>query len=224
MKLTVAFSSLVLLSLSLVTLGLVDLPRDHEHSFFASQGARRLSTLTTTQATALNLANRLAGPGVNVVSASFSGNPSQAGLFDNGTSTIGIRSGVVLSTGDIADVEGPNTVTNRTTSFDTPGFVPLDNLIPGHTTFDAAVLTIEFECPAAIGFSFRYVFASEEYSEYVDSVFNDVFGFFLNGLAPSDNIAIVDGSVVSINTINCGKPVSTGRLLVDSFALGDAYP
>src|SRR5947209_18459335 len=48
--------------------------------------------------------------------------------------------------------------------------------------------------------SFKYVFASEEYNQFVGSQFNDVFGFFLNG----KNVALVPGtnSPVSINTIN----------------------
>jgi hypothetical protein len=51
------------------------------------------------------------------------------------------------------------------------------------------------------------VFGSEEYSEFVDSTFNDAFAFFLyddNG--NPFNIALLDnGAPVSINTVNCGR-------------------
>lgn len=49
---------------------------------------------------------------------------------------------------------------------------------------------------------FSFVFASEEYNEYVNSSFNDVFGFFVNGV----NIALVPGTStpVAINSVNCG--------------------
>src|SRR5690606_24494876 len=49
---------------------------------------------------------------------------------------------------------------------------------------------------------FSYVFASEEYNEYVNTSVNDVFAFFVDGV----NIALIPGTStpVSINTVNCG--------------------
>jgi hypothetical protein len=55
--------------------------------------------------------------------------------------------------------------------------------------------------------SFQYVFSSDEYNEYTNTAFNDVFGFFLNGanvaLLPSSDVA------VSINNVNGGNPYGT---------------
>ncbi|MEZ6115309.1 MAG: choice-of-anchor L domain-containing protein [Pirellulaceae bacterium] len=58
------------------------------------------------------------------------------------------------------------------------------------------------KCPEVTTVSFEYVFASEEYNEYVNSSFNDVFGFFLNG----SNIALLPGTStpVTINNVNGG--------------------
>jgi len=52
---------------------------------------------------------------------------------------------------------------------------------------------------------FNFVFASEEYNEFANSLFNDVFAFFLDG----QNIAFIPGTTtpISINTINGGDPL-----------------
>jgi hypothetical protein len=85
----------------------------------------------------------------------------------------------------------------------------LDALIPGYQTYDASILQFDF-IPVGPTVTFRYVFASEEYNEFVDSPFNDVFGFFVNGV----NYALLPDNVtvVSINNINNGYStgVSTG--------------
>lgn len=49
---------------------------------------------------------------------------------------------------------------------------------------------------------FNYVFASEEYNEFVNSSFNDSFQLLLNGV----NIALLpNGDAVTINNVNLGK-------------------
>ena len=81
----------------------------------------------------------------------------------------------------------------------------MDTLI-SESTNDACIIQFDFTCPPETAsftpqVNFNYVFASEEYDEFVDA-FNDVFGFFLNGV----NIAIVPNTdppvPVSINTVN----------------------
>jgi hypothetical protein len=54
--------------------------------------------------------------------------------------------------------------------------------------------------------SFDYIFGSDEYPEYVNSPFNDVFAFYLNGkniaLLPNNNGSSSNNTAVSINTVN----------------------
>ena len=73
-------------------------------------------------------------------------------------------------------------------------------------------LSFEF-IPASSPVNFRYVFASNEYPDFVCSKFNDVFAFFVSGPKPlqvvtmaNQNIALIPGTnlPVAINTINPG--------------------
>jgi hypothetical protein len=153
------------------------------------------------------LANDLLGGGVAVSNVTYDGDDTAAGRFSGGGGIIGFGSGVILSTGDIVNVVGPNGSSQISTAFGGPGDSDLDDL-SGFTTLDAAVLEFDF-IPQTDSITFQYVFASEEYNEYVGSQFNDVFAFLVN----DENCAVVGAGTasgpaqpVSINTINNGQP------------------
>lgn len=161
--------------------------------------------LVTTDMTALSLqqlVQSLLGPGVVASNIVLTGAPIAAGTFQGGATIIGIDSGIVLSSGNIASVPGPNADDATSTANGTPGDSQLDALTTS-PTFDACALEFDFSCPNASQIAFQYVFTSEEYNEYVASPFNDVFAFFLNGV----NIATLPGGIsVAINNVNCGNP------------------
>lgn len=157
-----------------------------------------------------DLVAELLGPSVTASNISYSGVGQASGLFEAGAGPVGFDAGVVLSSGRIGDlVPGPNDSDNTTTENSSGGDPDLDALVNGGTQ-DAAVLEFDFTVSAptpTVELTFDYVFGSEEYNEYVNSQFNDVFGFFVDG----QNCATVgDPSVpVSINTINNGNPYGT---------------
>lgn len=140
----------------------------------------------------------LTGSGATISNVRITGSNLAIGSFTEGGG-LGLDSGVVLSTGDIADAKGPNDAQDKGQGLGTPGAAALDAIVKPFTTNDAAIIEFDVvtESPT---FAIRYVFASEEYREFVDSEFNDVFAFFVNGA----NIAITPGSgnPVTINTIN----------------------
>jgi hypothetical protein len=150
--------------------------------------------------TPVDVANELAGGGITVSNVTYTGADAAAGRFSGGTGIIGFESGIILSSGDVANVVGPNASDGVTAVTGTPGDSDLEAL-SGFTTYDAAVLEFDF-VPQSNTVSFQYVFASDEYNEYVNSEFNDVFAFLMNGA----NCATVNGDPVSINTINNGNP------------------
>jgi hypothetical protein len=177
-------------------------------------------------ATAQTLASSLTGGGVAVSNVTYTGSNRAAGSFTGGTSSIGFDTGLVLSSGKVQTyggatpddpcsrgVEGPNNCNEdasatdggeNTTSFGTAGDTDLDALLTGQTTEDAAVLQFDF-VPQQSTVHFSYVFSSEEYNDFANSDFNDVFAFFVNGT----NCALVPNTTdpVSINNINNGNPL-----------------
>lgn len=153
-------------------------------------------------------AQQLIGFGVTISNATVNCGTDGMGLYADDT-TIG-GNGVLLTTGTINGAIGPNDNSSESTSSDnTMGDVDLENIANGIGIND--VCTFEFDV-TVVGtvLDFDYVFASEEYPEFVCTQFNDTFGFFISGPNPdggdytSENIALVGGEVVSINTVNNG--------------------
>ena len=131
-----------------------------------------------------------------MTNASYTGSPLAAGSF-SGFEDAGIDAGIVLSTGCAAGSEdpicsssilGPNESPNTGVILGEAGDADLDNLLDGVNTQDAAVLEFDF-VPDAEAVTFTYVFGSEEYPDFVDAGYNDVFAFYVNGT----NYATIDG-------------------------------
>lgn len=131
----------------------------------------------------------------------YSGAVVSAGQFSGAEGIIGFDAGIMLSTGKINNVIGPNKFPNVGYLSNTLGDSDL-----GANTYDAAVLEFDF-VPEQDSIAFDYVFASEEYNEYVNAQYNDIFAFYVNG----QNMAVVPGTStpVSVNTINGGNPLGT---------------
>lgn len=164
--------------------------------------------------------NVLVGTGVEVTNVQFNGSAgaitcNAIGSFTTGNTptNLGITSGIIMGTGGVSMAAGNNTSgSSSATSGCTPGTSSeLLNLANGNSVNDCAVLEFDF-VPLSDSIKFRYVFASEEYPEFVCSNYNDIFGFFLTGLNPnggiysSKNIALIPGTEIpiAINHVNGG--------------------
>lgn len=132
------------------------------------------------------------------------------GQFSSGTDMLNVAEGIILSTGAIDLAAGPNESSEVSFAFDAPSDDPDLNQLATSDLFDVTGIEFDF-VPLDNNVSFRYVFASEEYCEFVGTAFNDVFGFFVSG--PDINGAFSDGGInvatligtnedVSINTVN----------------------
>lgn len=146
----------------------------------------------------------------NISNIESTGIPESFGEFHNGTDVINFSDGIILSTGNISSAEGPNNFVETTTQFGQPSTDRDLRAIATDDLYDVAVIEFDF-VPVVSQVTFQYVFASEEYCEFVGTIFNDVFGFFVSG--PGIDGPFTDGAInvarvpdseefVSINTIN----------------------
>jgi hypothetical protein len=191
------------------------------------------SQLTVTEVTGETAADIICGPGVTPNTVSFYGQDEQIGSFSGGTSIFGIEAGIVLATGDITLADNPGNggpaqyeSIMGSGSESAPLYVEFND--PGHPMHDAAGLQISFVATST-ELQFDFVFASEEYLEYVGEDYNDVIGVYIDGpgftpdYAGFENVAIVPATddFVSVNTVN---PSSNSSWYNNNPTGGGAYP
>uniref|UniRef100_UPI003750BB1B choice-of-anchor L domain-containing protein n=1 Tax=Flavobacterium sp. TaxID=239 RepID=UPI003750BB1B len=181
----------------------------------------QLSVNNTTQTPAQLVQNVLLGSGITVSNVKFNGSAAnallirdQVGHFTNGVSTnLGIDSGIILATGQAQAAIGPNNAGGLTLATANPITGDSDlALLTTNTINNKAILEFDF-VPIGQNLSFNFVFASEEYPEWTNTGFNDVFGFFLSGpgitgpyTGGAANIALIPSTIVpiTINNLNNG--------------------
>jgi gliding motility-associated-like protein len=166
-----------------------------------------VNTGPTTTPTAL--VNAILGGGVQASNITYTGSALSRGRFTSNATNIGMPDGIVLSTGEPNMPAAPASLF-KSSAGNNNSDPQLAALVSPQTVRDAAVLEFDFSV-ASDTVKFEYVFGSEEYNDYVNTSFNDVFGFFINGpgLPANKNLAIVPGTTntaVSINNINNGGP------------------
>ena len=177
----------------------------------ATQTNAAINVTTWDGVDADDLVDLIMGTGVTYSGATYTGAAVASGSFDNGLDAgINIPSGLLLTSGYASNVGPTNTSDAITGDNGLGGDASLDALA-GYTTYDATVLEFDFQFgDGSVGgdLYFNYVFGSDEYNEYSNTQFNDVFGFFLDGI----NIALLPDGVtpVSINTVNIGNIGGSG--------------
>ncbi|WP_367389765.1 choice-of-anchor L domain-containing protein [Lewinella sp. LCG006] len=138
------------------------------------------------------------------------------GTFIAGDNTdLGLNRGLVLTSGTAVGAIGPNNQAGVSTSLFTPGDDDLDVLSDlsgnGELSEDACVIELDVFVNTN-ELSFEYVFGSEEYPEFVNDIYNDIFAFLISGpgitglpaLNGQENIATIPGTntFVEINSVN----------------------
>ena len=153
--------------------------------------------------------------GVTVSNVKFNGSSevidcNSIGYFETGNNptNLGIEEGLILATGGVSVAVGPNDYDAKIVRTTCDDYTDESLEQFGDSIFDVAVLEFDF-VPWDSVVSFNYVFGSEEYLEWVGSLYNDVFGFFVTGPNPdggfyeNQNMALIPGTdeTVSINSV-----------------------
>lgn len=147
----------------------------------------------------------------NVVGGNFNGTDQSYGYFDATGTTFPFQSGIVLSTGRLQNVQGPNTFLSDDDAPGWEGDNDLEVILNESNTLNATILEFDFTAVAS-QVSFRYIFASEEYQEGNPNTcqFSDLFGFLIR---PADqtqytNIALVPDTQtpVKVTTVHPDIP------------------
>ncbi|TCK99964.1 Hint domain-containing protein [Shimia isoporae] len=173
-------------------------------------------------ATAEEMAQTIFGEGVSIESATYTGDNNASGVYTNGdTISPGVTpgdSGVILSTGNARNFTNRNGEynqdTNQSSNMNGVDNDPTLNALAGANTYDAAMLEVEF-IPTGDTLTMQFVFASEEYPEYVNSIYQDFVAVSINGVFVPMEIGNGD---VDPGNINGGENES---LFIDN--TGDAY-
>ncbi|MBX9852749.1 MAG: choice-of-anchor L domain-containing protein [Cytophagaceae bacterium] len=158
-----------------------------------------------------SVVNNLAGNGVKISNISWYF-PADAvlqpwGQFTDNNNAIGLSKGLLLTTGAAVYARGPNNDSEKSQqngdNYEDPDLKGLVD--PSIDIMDVAYVEFDIVSSSPV-LSFNYVFGSEEYMEYVNENYNDIFGFFISGpgITGKKNLALIPntGISVGVTTLN----------------------
>lgn len=139
-------------------------------------------------ANADEMAEAIFGDGVQIVDATYTGDNRSSGIYTGGDDTspgvVPGDTGVILSTGRVRDFTNSNGEANQDTNTSTNTRGPNNNsdfnAAAGTNTYDASFLDVTF-IPDSDMMTMQFVFASEEYPEFTNSIYQDFVGVWVNG-------------------------------------------
>lgn len=146
------------------------------------------------------------GQGVVVGNIKFKGYPLSTLSYTSSGNVLQVQKGLILSSGNSFNVAGYNNSHNQSSTFadvmKPESDADLAKIIRDKL-YDVCYIEFDF-VPMDNSIQFNYQFGSDEYPEYVDSPYNDVFAFIVSDDSTSRNIALIPGTEVpvSINTVN----------------------
>lgn len=133
------------------------------------------------------------------------GSTNGIGYFDNTNPAFPLSSGVILSTGNVTNVPGPNSTDLNDGNLAWKGDSDLEATLLAAgismTSTNATVLEFDF-IPFSSNFDFKFLFASEEYGNF-QCQFSDAFAFLLTNKSTNvtTNLAVVPNTTIPISVV-----------------------
>lgn len=157
-------------------------------------------------ASAFQMAQAIFGDGVQVTGANYSGSSYSSAIYSGGDSiTPGVTpgdTGVILSTGSVDYFTRPSGDPNKASNISVNSGGQNNradfNAIAGARTYDASFLDVSF-IPDTDVMTIQFVFSSDEYPEYSNSIYNDVVGVWSNGTHIPLSVTSSAAAVTQIN-------------------------
>jgi hypothetical protein len=180
----------------------------------AACGVVAQPTLVPTSSVQSIVEDFFVGNGIFVNNVTFNGGPVDAqhfqiAAFSDANNTMGIQEGILMTTGATYEVLAGG-LSSDGTYYNPQDADVLALITDAQNIGEAAVLEFDF-IATGDSVAFQYVFASTEYPEFVNTAFNDQFGFFISGpgiAGPftngATNLAVIPGTTTSvgINSVN----------------------
>jgi len=149
----------------------------------------------------------------NAVSGDFGDSEKSYGYFDATGTGFPFQTGIVLSTGRLSNVQGPNDNLSDDDGTNWTGDNDLEVALQETNTTNATIIEFDFTS-IANEISFRYIFASEEYQENNANTcnFSDLFGFLIRPINSStyQNIALVPGTNTPVKVTTVHPEIPNG--------------
>ena len=141
----------------------------------------------------------LVGTGITYSNVQYTSYNQASGKFW-GETNIGMEEGIILTSGKAVNAIGPNS--SGSTGYDNSGPSDPDLYqMANYSIEDACILEFDF-VPQDNQMRFKYVFASEEYPEFVGGIYNDAFGFFISGPGISGDFSNNSDNIAKIPLTN----------------------